>query len=72
MDKHVPLTNKMKIKKITTPGSIRIHKTSKLNEGWLRKNGLNLNNNRTSWIIFISAQYTRSTYITQKHIFHPK
>ena len=26
MDKHAPLTTKMKTKKTTTPGSIRIHK----------------------------------------------
>ena len=48
MDKHAPLITKMKTKKTTTLGSIRIHKSSKSNEGWLRKDGSNLNNIRTS------------------------
>ena len=46
--KHAPLTTKMETKKITMPCSIKIHKSSKLKGGWLRKDGSNLNNNRTS------------------------
>ena len=45
---------------------MRIHKSSNLKEGWLRKDGSNLNNNRTSYIINISTQDTRSTYITPR------
>ena len=47
-DKHAPLITKIKTKKTTNPGSIRIHKSSKCNEGWLRKDGTNLNNIRTT------------------------
>ena len=46
IDKHAPM--KTKTKKTTTPGSTRIHKSSKLNEGWLRKDGSHLKNIRTS------------------------
>ena len=35
-----------------------------INEGWLRKDGSNLNSNGTSYIINISTQYIRSTCIT--------
>ena len=49
MAKHAPLITKMKTKKKTTIfGSIRIHKSLKHNEGWMKKEGSNLNNIRTS------------------------
>ena len=47
MDKHAPLKTKTKTK-TTIPGSTRIHKDSKLNEGWLKKDASNQNNMRTS------------------------
>ena len=70
IDKHAPLKTKTKTKKDHNPGSTRINKSSKLDEGWLRKDGSNLNNMRTSLNISISTQYIRSTYITpRKHIY---
>ena len=48
IDKHAPLKIKTKTKKAIAPGSTRIHKTLKPNEGWLRKDGPNPNNMRTS------------------------
>ena len=48
IDKHAPLKTKTRTKKTTTPGSTRIHKTSKPNVGWLRKDESNPNNMRTS------------------------
>ena len=70
MDRHAPLITKTKTKKITIPGSTRIHKGSKPNEGWLRKGGSNQKNMKTSWNTNASIQYTRSTYtMPRKHIY---
>ena len=47
IDKHAPLTTKMKTKRDHNPGLIKIHKSSKLKKGWLRTERLNLDNRRT-------------------------
>ena len=48
VDKHVPLTTKMKTKKDCNPRLNKDSQSSKLNEGWLRNDGLYLHNNRSS------------------------
>ena len=70
IDKPAPLITKTKTKKTTIPGSTKIHKGSKPNEGWLRRGGSNQKNMKTSWNISASTQYIRSTYIMpRKHIY---
>ena len=68
MDKHAPLTTKMKTKKkkTTTPGSIKIHKGLKLNEGWLREDGSNLKKQQD----LLDYKHINSMY--KKHLRHSK
>ena len=63
MDKHAPLITKMKTKNTTTLGSIRIHKSSKCNERWLK-----------GWIKSKQCQdlldYKHINSISKKHLHH--
>ena len=43
IDKHAPLKTKTKMKKNKTHGLTRLHKGSKHKEGWLKRDGSNLN-----------------------------
>ena len=65
MDKHAPLKSKTKTKKTTIPGSTRIHKGSKLNEGWLKKRWIKSKHKDL-------LEYKHINSIYKKHLHHAK
>ena len=57
---------RLKWKKTTAPGSVRIHKSSKCNEGWLRKDGSKSKQHQD----LLDHKHINSRY--KKHLHHYK